>query len=378
MAKLRELRALVLRAPIEAPVRTSFGVMNDRPMLVVRLKDIDGVMGWGEIWCNFPSVGAEHRARLLDSVFSGLLNGADAGDPAALFEMLTARTRVLAIQSGEAGPIAQCISGIDVALWDLKARKERKPLYKLLGGAEPAIRVYASGLNPDKPEVLARKMFDAGYRAFKLKVAFGLERDSANLRAIRTTVGSSCALMADANQGWNLAEASDAVRALAEFELEWLEEPLRADAPRQEWETLAQRTETPLALGENLTSRSAFDEAIGGTSAAVIQPDVSKWGGLSACLPIAIQARRAGKRFCPHFLGGAIGLAASAHFLAAVGGDGRLEIDANPNPLRTIFSGPLDTIVDGTAVLDDRPGLSLEPDFDALAHYRTLEVSAKL
>jgi len=373
MAKLRELRALVLRAPIDTPVRTSFGVMNDRPMLIVRLEDVDGAAGWGEVWCNFPSVGAEHRARLLDSVFAQLLQGADAAEPAALFEMLTARTHVLAIQSGEAGPIAQCISGIDVALWDMKARKERKPLYKVLGGGESAIRVYASGLNPDKPEALARQMFDAGYRAFKLKVGFGLERDLGNLRAIRAAVGSSSALMADANQGWNLAQASDAVRSLAELGLEWLEEPLRADAPREEWEMLAHRSTTPLALGENLTSRPAFDDAIAGSSATVIQPDISKWGGLSACVPIAREARRAGKRFCPHFLGGAIGLAASAHFLAAVGGDGRLEIDANPNPLRTIFPGPLDTIVDGTAILDERPGLSLEPDFDALARYRTLE-----
>lgn len=378
MAKLRELRALVLRAPIETPVRTSFGVMNDRPMLVVRLEDNDGAAGWGEVWCNFPAVGAEHRARLLDSIFAPLLSGADAGDPPAIFETLTARTRVLAIQSGEPGPIAQCISGIDVALWDLRARKAGKPLYKLLGGEEPHIRVYASGLNPDRPETLAAEMHAAGYRAFKLKVAFGVERDLANLRAIRNAVGATSALMADANQGWNLEQATQAVQSLAELGLEWLEEPLRADAPRADWEALAKHSTIPLALGENLTSRAAFDEAIGASSAAVIQPDISKWGGLSTGIAIARDARRAGKRFCPHFLGGAIGLAASAHFLAAAGGDGRLEIDANPNPLRTIFPGPLDRIVEGNATLDDRPGLSLEPDFDALARYRTLELRVAL
>ena len=378
MTKLRELHALVLRAPIETPVQTSFGVMRDRPMVVVRLEDTDGVAGWGEVWCNFPSVGAEHRAHLLESVFAGLLKDADVEEPTTVFEMLTARTRVLAIQSGEAGPIAQCISGLDVALWDMHARRQSKPLYQVLGGNEPAIRVYASGLNPDHPERLARQMLDAGYRAFKLKVAFGLERDRANLRAIRDAVGPSCALMADANQGWNLQQASEAVASLSSLGLEWLEEPLRADAGREEWETLAQRSAIPLALGENLTSRAAFDDAIVGKSAAVIQPDISKWGGLSACIPIARAIRRGGKRFCPHFLGGAIGLAASAHFLAAIGGDGRLEIDANPNPLRTIFPGPLDTIADGIATLDDRPGLSLEPDVSALAHYRTLEFRVAL
>ncbi|MGH7716847.1 MAG: mandelate racemase/muconate lactonizing enzyme family protein [Vulcanimicrobiaceae bacterium] len=378
MPKLRELRALVLRAPIQTPVRTSFGVMNDRPMLVVRLEDVDGVSGWGEVWCNFPSVGAEHRAHLIDSVFAALLQGAEADDPAALFAMLTARTHVLAIQSGEAGPIAQCISGIDVALWDLKARRQCRPLYELLGGGDPVIRVYASGLNPDRPEVLAKRMHDGGYRAFKLKIAFGLERDLTNLRSIRAAVGPGSALMADANQGWNLSEASVAAQSLVDLQLEWLEEPLRADAPRDDWETLSALSPIPLALGENLTSRLAFDEAIGGGYAAVIQPDLSKWGGLSACIPVARAARDSGKRFCPHFLGGAIGLAASAHFLAAIGGDRRLEIDANPNPLRTIFAGPLDTIVEGVATLDERPGLSLEPDLDALAHYRTLEVRVAL
>jgi D-galactarolactone cycloisomerase len=378
MTKLRELRALVLRAPIETPVRTSFGIMRDRPMLVIRVQDADGFAGWGEVWCNFPSVGAEHRARLVESVFVPLLAGADAEEPSEIFATLTDRSHVLAIQSGEPGPIAQCIAGIDVALWDLKARKARVPLYELLGGRDGAIRVYASGLNPDRPEILARQMFESGYRAFKLKVGFGLERDIANLRAIQAAVGSGCAMMVDANQGWTLAQAAEAVDALAEFDLEWVEEPLRADAPESDWEILAKRSRIPLALGENLTTKKAFADVIAGKSAAVIQPDVSKWGGLSACVPIARAARSAGKRFCPHFLGGTIGLAASAHFLAAIGGDGRLEIDANPNPLRTIFAGPLDTIVNGAAVLDDRPGLSLEPDLKALARYRTLEVRAKL
>jgi D-galactarolactone cycloisomerase len=101
-----------------------------------------------------------------------------------------------------------------------------------------------------------------------------------------------------------LPEALEAAGALAEFSLEWLEEPLRA-------------------------TQGAFDAAISARSIDVIQPDVSKWGGFSACVPIARAAIAAGKRFCPHFLGGAVGLAASAHFLAGVGGDGRLEIDAN-------------------------------------------------
>lgn len=378
MTMLRECRALVLRAPIANPVRTSFGVMHERPMLLVRIEDELGAAGWGEVWCNFPAVGAEHRARLVQSVLAPLLATLDGIEPQHAYETLSARTHVLALQSGEAGPIAQCIAGIDLAMWDLKARRQGMPLYRLLGGGSPNIAVYASGLNPDSPEKLALTMHERGYRAFKLKVGFGLARDVANLRVLRNNLGDACALMVDANQAWDLPSARDAVHALEPFRLEWLEEPLRADAPSRDWQTLARESTTPLALGENLTSLAQFDHAIAGAVARVIQPDVTKWGGLSACMPIARAAVAAGKRLCPHFLGGAVGLAASAHLLAAVGGDGRLEIDANENPLRTISAGPLDRVVEGRCTLDELPGIGIEPDLDALAAYRVLDLRATL
>lgn len=342
-------------------------------MLLVRVEDTDGACGWGEVWCNFPSVGIKHRVRLVESVIAPLLAGVDVNEPPAAFDTLTRRTRVLAIQSGEPGPLAQCIAGIDCALWDLKARKAGVPLFRLLGGSAPTIAVYASGINPDGPQFVAARMRDAGYRAFKLKVGFGLERDAANLRAMRTEVGDGCALMADANQAWELPQALQAVEALSEFSLEWLEEPLRADAPPVQWNALDARSTIPIAIGENLSSRDAFDAAISGRSVDVIQPDIGKWGGLSACVPVARAAIAAGKRFCPHFLGGAVGLAASAHFLAAVGGDGRLEIDANENPLRTFCDGPVAHVVDGTIALDDAPGIGIEPDFRALEPYVILD-----
>ena len=134
-------------------------------------------------------VGAEHRARLIESVFAPMLEGDTSPDPAATFERLTRATAVLAIQSAEPGPIAQCIAGIDIALWDLAARRAGKPLWRMLGGTDPAVKVYASGLNPDGPEVLAARRMAEGHTAFKLKIGFGADRDLANLRAMRATVG---------------------------------------------------------------------------------------------------------------------------------------------------------------------------------------------
>jgi D-galactarolactone cycloisomerase len=365
-ATIRRLAAHVFRWPVATPVRTSFGVMHDRPMVLVEAIDGDGNRGWGEVWCNFPAVGAEHRARLVAEVFAPRLEGRDMSDPAAVFRELSESTAVLALQAGEPGPIAQCIAGIDMALWDLAARRAEQPLWKFLGGDDPAIGVYASGLNPDGPEKLAALKREEGYSAFKLKVGFGRERDVANLRALRKVLGPQVRLMVDANQAWSLEEARAMQGLLAEFDLGWIEEPLRADSTLAQWQALAAAGSVPLAAGENMAGDAHFDAAIESRAFAVLQPDAAKWGGFSGCLPVAGRIRAAGLRYCPHFLGGGIGLLASAHLLAAAGGDGLLEIDANPNPLRSEACGPLGNIHEGRATLSEAPGLGIVPDLSAL------------
>src|SRR5262245_50023383 len=117
--RIAKLEALVFRAPIDEPVRTSFGTMTDRPAVLVRLEDRDGIVGWGEVWCNYPACGAEHRARLVKTVFAPLLAGTDIVDIDASFADLTRQARILALQSGEPGPLAQAIAGINTAMWDL-------------------------------------------------------------------------------------------------------------------------------------------------------------------------------------------------------------------------------------------------------------------
>lgn len=366
--KLARLEALVYRAPIDTPVQTSFGVMRDRPAVFVRVTDTEGATGWGEVWCNFPTVGAEHRARLVESVFAPLLEGKAIASPESAFLALTAQTDVLAIQCAEPGPVAQCIAGIDIALWDLHARRLKQPLWRLLGGNSATIPVYASGLNPTAPEKLAAQKRAEGYRAFKLKVGFGLERDIANLKALRGVIGG-LPLMVDANQAWDLDMAGEMAASMEEFSPAWLEEPLRADRPWHEWLQLGKRTSIPLAAGENVAGFAAFERALESHALKVVQPDMAKWGGFTGCLAVARKIRSHGLRYCPHYLGGGIGLLASAHLLAAAGGDGMLEVDANPNPLRSLTCGVLARVMEGTATLSEEPGLGALPDLAALRDY---------
>ena len=374
--KIENVDAIVLRAPIETPVKTSFGIMHDRPAVVVRIRDTDGAVGWGEVWCNFPGCGAEHRARLVKTVLAPLLTGREVVDPAAEWRRLTEATRILALQCGEAGPFAQAIAGVDIALWDLAAKHAGLPLWRMLSGdaaAEggPAIRVYASGINPDGAEELAARKLDEGYRAFKLKIGFGPEIDLANLKALRRLIGPQGALMVDANQAWDLHRALEIVPHLRDFDLKWLEEPLAADAPAENWEALAKATPIPLASGENLRGIEAFEAAISAGILSVIQPDVAKWGGISGCVSVARRVLQAGRVYCPHYLGGGIGLAASAHVLAAVGGPGMLEIDSNDNPLVRGLWPAMPQVSGGQISLPDTPGLGVEPD---QAVFRTYQV----
>ena len=359
----------VFRASIATPVVNAFGTMRDRPMALVSVEDADGITGYGEIWCNFPVVGAEHRARLMTSVVAPLVVGRRVVDLAAEHARLVSAVASQVLQTGEPGPFSACLAALDQALADLAARRTGLPLWKFLGGARNRVPVYASGLGPDGAGPLANGTWQRGFRAFKLKVGFGRDRDLANLTALRGSLPGDARLMVDANQAWSPDEAHAMASALRDFDLEWLEEPIAANQPQAAWQSLA-KASAPLSLaaGENLCSAQLLDVAIDAGALRVLQPDVGKWGGPSQILPIARRAVAAGLRFCPHWLGGGVGLVASMHLLAAAGGDGLVEWDANPNPLREAL--PLPAVVDGAIKLSDEPGLGFVPDLAALKQYR--------
>jgi len=368
MPTIVRLDVHAFHAPLATPVRNAFGAIAARPMVLVRLEASDGAHGWGEVFANFPPGGAHHRASLAAKVFAPLVAGARADDPDTLRAMLDRRTQVMAIQCGEPGPFAQVIGAIDQAAWDMSARRAGVPLWKHLGGDSPRVRVYASGLGPDDVAATALSKIAAGYRAFKLKVGFDSARDVANLAALRDALGPAATIMVDANQAWTTGDAPARIAELAPFDLHWVEEPLRADAPMADWRALASSCGVSLAAGENLRGVEAFRDAIDAGILAFVQPDVGKWGGIGGVAEVARYAAARGATMCPHWLAGGVGLAASMHLTAAFGTASSLvEVDANPNPLREdVF--PLD-LHDGFATLGDAPGLGVEPDLRALARY---------
>jgi L-alanine-DL-glutamate epimerase-like enolase superfamily enzyme len=376
MAAIVRSECFVLRAPIDKPVVNAFGSMAERVAVFVRLTDADGLTGWGEIWSNFPTVGAEHRARLFHTFIAPRLIGRRIDDPASFWAETDRALHLWGLQAGEPGAFAAALSGADLALHDLAARRAGVPLWRALGGEDGgSVAVYASGLNPDAQALDQVEAARADkHRAFKIKIGFGEARDLATLRPVFAGLKTGERIMVDINQGWELRTATRMVQVLSEFPLTWIEEPLAADRPSWEWSQVAGASSAPIAAGENIRGALEFYQALREHHLGFVQPDCCKWGGLSATLPVACAIVASGRAYCPHFLAGGIGQLASLHLLAAVRGNGLLEIDANPNPLRSVLIDPVLHIKDGTVMPPTTPGLGIEPDIEALSRFVVLKL----
>jgi L-alanine-DL-glutamate epimerase-like enolase superfamily enzyme len=185
---------------------------------------------------------------------------------------------------------------------------------------------------------------------------------------MRQALGDEAVIMCDANQAWSPEQAAERIAQLAPYQPYWIEEPIGADQPHEAWSELARSSAIPLAAGENLRGQGAFAQAIDAGYLRFVQPDVGKWGGIGGGLAVARLAHARGMAYCPHWLAGGVGLAASMHALAASGEGGWAEVDANPNPLREkVFAPP---VVNGWVSLSEAPGLGVETDLQALAAYQ--------
>lgn len=375
---IERIEAFAYRVPIDRPVATSFGVMNDRPAVFVRLTDSDGATGLGEIFANWPAAGAEHRVRLLMLDIADLVLGRTYGSPGDLLEDLERRTAIRALQCGEWGPFRQVVAGLDTALHDLHARKSGLPLAQYLSpDALSSVPAYASGIPARQATEAIPASRDAGFNAFKLKIGFDAEEDRRLVRSAAGSLESDERLMTDANQAWEAGAALAFIADMRDCGIGWLEEPIIADAPAADWLRLKDQG-IAIAGGENMAGHADFDAAIASGVFGYLQPDVAKWGGISGCFAVARRIVDSGITYCPHFLGGGIGLVGSAHLLAAAGGPGLLEIDVNPNPLRAAFPAASGPLADGRFVLPDGPGLGIDDIPEELSRYRTLDMERRL
>lgn len=271
----------------------------DLHLVRVDVEDADGRIGHGFSWT--PTIGAGAVASLLRDDIRRFALGRDT-DPSALWPELWAHLH----EAGGGGVTTIAMAGLDLALWDLRARSRGLGVPDLLGRKHDRLSVYGSGVNLHYTEeqlaAQVRRWVDRGLDAVKIKVGRpDLREDVARVALVRELIGDDRRLMIDANQRWDLATATTAVHALAAFDPAWIEEPLRSDDTAA-YRELAGRIETPIALGENLHTLHRFREAMDAGFAAVVQPNIVRVGGITPFLEIAALAEERDVELAPHLL----------------------------------------------------------------------------
>ncbi len=347
----------------------SFSALRHRSMVLVELTDPSGLVGRGESWVNFPHWAPHERLATLREGVLPLLDGEDGDRVAAVQAKLVEALAPLGRQWGAPGPVFQAISAVDVALWDLRARRAGCSIADLgAGRVRDEIGVYASSLGPTGVAELAARCRDQGFTAVKVKLGFGRQIDDANLAAVRRVCGADVDVFADANQGWSLQEAIDAAPMLREHGVAWIEEPVRGDR-LPDLERLHDRTGLTIATGENVYGRADFWSYVDSPAVAIVQPDLSKTGGLTEALAVCTLAGARGKRVAPHLYGGAAAFLATLQLAAMCPSVCVVEYDVRHNPLRDPLLHRPPHPVDGRLRLPAGPGLGVEFDTAALDKY---------
>ncbi|MEX5503339.1 mandelate racemase/muconate lactonizing enzyme family protein [Pseudomonas putida] len=276
--------------------------------VLIRLEDEHGNVGWGEAFGYFV---ADATKALIDRLIAPLLVGRQVDDIAGFNRELQLRLHLF----GRYGVTMFAISGVDIALWDLAARREGVPLHKLLGQARrEQVAAYASLVRYADDEVapvICEKALAMGFRDIKLH-----EVTVPEVAACRRAIGFDVPLATDVNCSWSVADTREWLPALAELQLAWLEEPI---FPPEDFATLASLRGhgVPLSAGENWCTAVQFEQALLAGAVDSIQPSVTKVGGISECLRIAALAERHDAVVLPHCPYFGPGLVATLH-LAAV------------------------------------------------------------
>jgi L-alanine-DL-glutamate epimerase-like enolase superfamily enzyme len=266
---------------------------------------------------------------------------------------------------GRGGPTVLALSALDMALWDLKAKRAGLPLYRLLGGHDARVPVYAGGidlhLSPEALVAQTHENFAKGHRHIKMKVGRDrLSEDVARMAALRETFGPDMPLMADANMKYTVDGAIRAASAFRDFDLVWFEEPISPDLPDGHARILAEGG-IPIASGENLRSLWEFRSAILG-GVTFPEPDVTNCGGITPFLKIAHLAEAFGLPLTSH---GAHDV--TVHLMAAI--PNRSYMEAHGFGLDRYIETPM-TLTEGFATAPDRPGHGITFDRDRLEEVR--------
>lgn len=280
---------------------------------------------------------------------------------------------------GRRGAVIHAISALDIALWDIASQYYEEPIHRLLGGAcRSKIKAYGTFIPSDDPNecaLQAQTLMKKGFTALKFGGgSFGLDpnRDEAIVKAVRDAVGPDVGIALDLVYRWkNYRYALDQIDRLKKYDLMWVEEPIYVD-DHEGLRRLTHESSVPITGGEPLTTVHEFKEFLT-TNPDIVQPDITRAGGISELVKISEEARKTSTRLVPHGFSTPILLAATAQFLAAQPEGDLIEYSQSTSPLFTdLVTNPL-TLVEGCIEVQDCLGLGVDLNNDLIETYRVPE-----
>ena len=357
--------SFVLRIPVGGRVADSMQSVVDLEIVGLTVETDAGITGTG--YTITVGFGASVIQEVLDSLYVDELIGRDPHDVREIWQQLYYGK---AHWIGRAGATTMAQAAVDIALWDIIAKAAGRPLWQQLGGGRrsdiPVYNSHAGWLNYsiDQLKDEALRLLERGYSALKMKVGLAdTHEDYRRVQAVRRAIGDNTVLMVDANQKWDLMQASFAARRFEDLGLAWLEEPLHPDDIGAHC-TLKERTSIPIALGEHVYTSYAFRDYLANGAVDVIQVDVCRVGGITPWLEVAAMAHAHGIRVCPHC--GDL-MQVHQHLVKAIPNSWYLEVI----PLWDV--GPFERqvrIADGKCLTPTDPGASTDLTALALQTYR--------
>ncbi|WP_433217693.1 mandelate racemase/muconate lactonizing enzyme family protein [Dactylosporangium sp. CS-047395] len=332
---------------------------------LVRIRTTDGLEGIGEAY-GLPE--PRVTATIVGSLLAPMLLGRDAGASEALWELMFG-AQAAAGRTG--GFYLEAISGVDLALWDLRGKAAGLPVHRLLGGpVRTTVPVYASPI-PFLPSTVesaehALSFVDAGFRAVKLKLGRSFDTDVAHAAAVAAALGGKAALKVDLNCAYDVKTAIRLGLALEELGVRWLEEPLTTDDVAGLAEVRA-AVRIPVVTGESEFSRYRYRDFLLQRAVDVVMPNLARAGGITEARRIAALCSAFHVDVSPHGVGSAVGVAAALQFAAATPNVPVYEYNRLPNPLRDDLAAF--ELRDGELVVPDGPGLGITLDEEEIVRY---------
>ncbi len=327
--------------------------------VLVRVSTDEGLIGWGECFAYGAPLAV---CNIVEEALAPLVVGQDP----TRIEHLTRSLHQALMIWGRRGLGMFAISGVELALWDVVGKARQMPVYELLGGlVQPSVRAYASLLRYPSPSDVGRAvaaMAARGYTAVKLH-----QVDVESVAVAREAVGDSLEIMLDTNCPWSVEEAIQIGRRLERYDLRWLEEPVW---PPEDYAGLARvraAVRIPIASGENDATVQGFAVLLSAGAADIVQPSMTKVGGVGEMKKIAALAATANVTLVPHSFYFGPGLAATLHVVASTAGIPYVEFP--PGELEApLLADPIPW-AEGMVSISNRPGLGADPLPDVLARY---------